>query len=266
MARVHTVAYFENQDGAGAITELAALDDPLSEEFVVSGDNITMNAAYPFIVGVYAGLDHTVEPRARLVHEPWRAKELLGRDFFEIPELNSGAEPGSPPKYNDYRHTPIRVVTDRALQFESVNNPIAVADQFALVQMSDGPVAPVDPRGGFWIRAVTAASAMTVNTWNRRVLTLDDDVYPGTYDLLGFRGISTSLIALAPMPAGQTNHLAFLGRDLRADLPHPAFEPGAWGTIATFRHDRVPPFKFLVDAADNEIQVVDLFLKPRQLL
>lgn len=255
---VHIAGFFENQDGAGTEQNLAALSDPLSQMYATSGDDLRVHGSYRYISGVYAGLDQTVAARARLVSEGLRTR--YGQAF--IPEINSGAEPGSPQIFNDWRMNPLELDAGEILNVQTVNNPAAAADQFVMLWMSDGRVQPMDPTGGFWVRATTAASAMTANTWNARSLTLDTNLKTGRYHVLGADGISTSAIALRLAFEGQVNKPGVLARDAQTDIRHRSFEvPGQWGVLGEFHTNNLPVAEFLVDAADNEAQELRLFVR-----
>jgi hypothetical protein len=50
-------------------------------------------------------------------------------------------------------------------------------------------------------------------------------------------------------------------RDTRTDVLHPIFAPGQLGVLGTFDSKNPPTLHLLCDAADNEVQVVDLYLR-----
>lgn len=264
MARCHLAGFFENQDGAGALQNLAALVDPLSPQVfpAEAGDFLLTDPRLPFIAGVYASVEATVQPRARLVAPSFRS--TYGKTGYELPVLSSSIEPAVPAAFNDYRAHPIKLgkVAER-LSAETLNNPGAATDQYVLCWFTDGPVQPVSPEGGAWYRFITAASAMTADTWNTRALTPEETLEAGTYEVLGMRAISTSCIAARLACPGTDLRPGVLGADTRTDAINPAFQPGQFGVLGEFTDRNLPSAEFLVDAADNEVQVVDLYLRPK---
>lgn len=267
---IHPVVWFENQDGAGTLQNLAALADPFVPGiWRRDGDNndlLRPTHGYNKIFGVFAGIDATVQPRARITATSFR--DRYKRTAYEIPILSSTAEPGSPPAFNDLRFNPIEVLHDDSVGVETLNNPAAAADQFVVAFVGD-QVTPVDPKAltnGFWIRGATTAAALTANTWGNRAITLDERLTPGRYGVYGAHVLSTSLICARLFDPHQLWRPPILGRDARTDIPHPSFAmPGGWGRLCSFDTENPLSVDLLVDDADNEAQPVDLFLVPESL-
>lgn len=259
----HLIAYFENQDGAAARQPLAALADPFTNLFPLgTADEFRVHADYNEILGAYLGLEQTVDTSADLSFPGM--KKLLGIDRLSLPELNDGAEPTSPPLFNDFRAHPIAVPAAERLTLNTINNPGAAADQFGVVWMGKG-VAPVDPRGGFWTRFTTAAAAMTANTWNRRALVADETLQETEYEILGINpgAGSTSAIAVRLDDGRVPNRPGVIAKDDVNDEVHDAFKkPGGWGVLGHHSTDKPVVSEWLVDAADNEAQELYLYLRP----
>lgn len=259
----HLIAYFENQDGAGVRTELAALSDPFTNLFPLgTADEFRVHPDFNEVLGVYLGLEQTVDVSADLFFPT--SRKLYGIERFSLPFINDGAEPTSPPLFNDFRPHPIVVPGGDRLKLFSVNNPGAAADQFGVVFMGKN-VAPVDPKGGFWSRFTTAASAMNVNTWNRRPLVADETLQEIEYEILGIDpgAGSTSAIAVRLDDGRQVNRPGVIAKDDVNDEVHDAFKkPGSWGVLGHHSTDKPVVSEWLVDAADNEAQELYLYLRP----
>lgn len=257
----HLATYFENQDGAAARTELAALADPFTGLFTANGDELRIPAGFNEVLGVYLGLEQTVDTSADLQSPGFRSR--YGVDRFSIPEINDGAEPGSPPGFNDFRPHPLILSPGDRMRLFTINNPGAATDQFGVLWMGSG-VAPVDPRGGFWTRCTTAAAAMNVNTWNSRPLVFDETLPDAEYEVLGINpgAGTTSGIAVRLEFPGQIHRPGVPAKDDVNDEVHDAFKkPGGWGVLGRFSTDAPPRSEWLVDAADNEAQELYLFLR-----
>lgn len=265
MAKLHVAGFFENQDGGAALQPLAALVDTVAGQVmpVEATDFLLTDPRLPLLIGLHAAVDATVQPRARLVAPSFRRR--YGSESVEVPILSSTNEPASPHAYNDLRSTPIALNSDgktERLSVETLNNPAAAADQFVIGVFADGVPAPLTNRQGFvWRRFTTTQAAMTANAWNTRALTAAETLEAGTYEVAGGYGITTSGIAC---------RMAFLGSDLRppigvkdarTDTIHPFFQPGQLGVIGEFTERNLPSVDFLVDLADDEVQVVDLLVR-----
>lgn len=265
MAKLHVAGFFEDQDGAGVLQPLAALVDTVAGQVLPTEatDFLLTDPRLPMIIGAHAAIDATVQPRCRLVAPSFRRR--YGSEAVELPILSSTTEPASPHAYNDLRQCPIRLNSDgktERLSAESLNNPAAAANQFVICVFADGVPAPIVNLDGFvWRRFTTAAAALTADAWNNRALVSADVLEPGVYEVAGGYAISTSAIAA---------RLAFLGTDLRppigakdtrTDTIHPFFQPGQLGILGEFSERNLPSVDILADAADNEVQVVDLLCR-----
>lgn len=261
MSRLHVAGWFENQDGAATLQPLAALVDPLVPGLfpVEATDFLRVDPSMPVIVGVHANVDATVQPRARLVHPSFRTR--YGRTALELPTLSSVAEPGSPHAYNDLRSSPIVCQGGERLSVETVNDPAAAADQFVIAIFGDSVPAPASLQGAVPMRFITTAAALTANTWNSRALTADEDLLEGEYEILGGKALSTSAIAARLAIPGQDARPPIAAADARTDVVAPIFQPGQLGVLGRFRSTNLPTLELLADAADNEVQVVDLWLR-----
>lgn len=261
MSRLHVAGWFENQDGAASLQPLAALADPFVGSLmpVESTDFLKVDERTPLLIGLHAHVDQTVQGRARLVQPSFRQR--YGRTALEIPVLSDTAEPGSPHAYNDLRLNPIVCKGGERLSVETLNNPAAATDQFVIGVFADQVPAPVSTQGAVCMRFTTAASAMTANTWNARSLVADEDLLEGEYEVIGGRCLSTSAIAARLALPGQDARPPIAANDARQDVVHPFFQPGQLGVLGKFRSTNLPQVEVLVDAADNEVQVVDLWLR-----
>lgn len=249
----HLHGWAESIDGAGAETELAAIPDTSGIIQVQSTDYLRIKPGYDKIAMIYAGIDQTVEPRVRL--QAPSLDEKNGRDQTFIPFINSGAEPGSPPQVNDLRAKPIALAPGEDLRVLHLSNPAAATLQCVLAWFNDGPITPVDPSGGFWIRVTHAAAAMTAGVWNQRASVISTTLPVGNYEVLAARNRSTSAIATRFLFDGQQNRPGVLAVDAAADLMHPShMVPGQLGVLGKFHSQTPPAVEWLTAAADNEAQ------------
>lgn len=266
MAKLHVAGFFENIDQGGTKQNLAALVDTLAPAIMKAEatDYLIVDPRLRFIAAGYVHADATVQPRATLV-APSMKTRYNGITELEVPTLASTAEPATPAVFNDWRANPIELDGGERLSLEMNANPAAAADQFGLFVFSDGPVSAVDPRGGYWHRFTTAASALTANGWNSRSLTASQTLKKGRYEVLAGKAISTSLVGLGGrlnFPLGDQFRPPIAAADALEDIPHAMFNPGQMGVLGQFDDDNLPVVELLPDAADNEVQVVYLYIRP----
>lgn len=251
----HTAAYYESIDPAGAFNDLTPVAD---QRLFTAGDNIrvpSLNA----IAMIAGGAENTVAPRMRL-YSP--TIEQLAR--YEVSPLNVAAagavEPGSPQRIVDLRRAPLVAGVDENLRAELLSNPAAAQIQWAAVWFADGPIQPVDAPGEFTVRG-TSATALVAGSWTAVNLTLDDEIPPGVYAVVGMRSSSAGCIA------ARLNFLAgenpwrpgVLGVDAEDDLQDPIFRHGGLGVFGTFPFTQLPQVEFLSISADAaEIVYLDL--------
>lgn len=246
----HLAAFVENVDQT--LDNITPLPDDV---LATNGDDLIIGDRYTTIFGVWAG--STSAERARIVAASLRAKVLP-----DIQPINAGPEPTYPdPKFHDLRECPIVVEPSERLNFQVENDGAGAAeDIFGLLFLGSG--APSKASGKWMpVRATTAASAMTANVWNLRSITLAQSLPPGTYELGGVRATSTSLVAVRAVFPGQVERPGALGADGDADQTLEVFRRGNLGVWGTFKHDQLPQFQFLVDAADNEAQQLILDIR-----
>lgn len=263
MSRMHVTGFFEDQDGAGTLQNLAAHVDTIEGALVpVDGaDFLRVDSSMPLIIGVHAGIDATVQPRARLVQPSF--KRTYGKTAVELPVLSSTVEPASPHAFNDFRSHPVRCQGGEKLSVETLNNPAAAANQYVMCVFADQVPQPVAlPASAVPYRFTTAASALTADAWNSRAITPEEDLPDGWYDVYGGKAISTSAIMARLKIPGQDNRPPIGACDTRTDVIHPFFAPGQLGVLGRIHSKNLPALEILADAADNEVQVLDLWMAP----
>lgn len=258
----HLFGFLENLDAAAALNRLTPIPEGgFANLFeIVDTDYLRVPSTFSSIVGAYISADATVQPRARLVQTSYKTI-FSGRTSIEVPLLSPTIEPGSPPVFNDWREDPSPLIHGDLLSCELLQNPGAATDEVALLWAANGPIKPVSPKGGHWLRTLTTAAALTANQWNNRSVTFEEEIGPGEYEILGLRGISTSLIGIRIAFPNHTWRPGVLGCDARGDLVHPAFQPGQMGGFGSFKTTQRPTFDLLGDAADNEAQPIDLYIR-----
>lgn len=250
----HLAGWLEDIDPAGTFSFLTALVD---QRLFTQGDDIrvpTLN----MVVAAAGGADAVVQPRLRL-----DSPTLDQMVRYEISPLNSqdaaAVEPDSPQKVDDLRLAPLILGVDEILQVELQSNPAAAQDQWALIWLAD--VVPQQVTGGrpFTVR-MTGTTTLVVNVWNTVVMTLDENLPPGNYQVIGLRPESLGCVAgRLVFRTGEFWRPGALGVDTVIDIQHPMFRHGAMGVLGEFPFTQLPAIEFLSVIADT-VETVHLDL------
>ncbi len=254
MADMHLAGFAENLDAAGAFVNLAALTDA---RLFTQGDDLRV-PSNNLVFAAAGGADGVVAPRIRLT-----SPTLDELTRYEIAPLNvqnaAGVEPDSPPKIDDMRDNPLTLSPDEILQCELNNNSAAAQDQWALVWFTDMRPEPVRAGRAFTVRA-TGTTTLVDITWTSVTVTLDDNLPPGEYDVIGLRPESAGCVAgRYVFRTGAFMRPGALGADVSSDITHPMFRHGQLGVWGTFPFTQLPAIEFLSVIADTaEVVHMDL--------
>jgi hypothetical protein len=240
---IHTIAFYESVDQAGAYVALNGVADPRVR---VVGDDIqvpTLNQ----VIAVAVGIEDVAANRARLVAPSLR--ELANFQLVPSNSATAGAvEPGSPHRIVDLRANPLALIPGEQLNLESLANPAAAQIQWGVVWLADTVPAPATGRM-FTVRA-TSATAAVAGTWTNAALTFDEDLPRGRYAVVGLFPISAGMIAARLNFVGGGYTPGVLGSDLAQDLQHPMFRYGGLGVLGEFEDIEPPTIDVLAVSAD----------------
>ena len=159
----------------------------------------------------------------------------------------------------DLRDAPLVLGVDELLRCEINSNPGAVADQWCLLWFADGPSQRVAPAGSFAVRG-TGATTVVARAWSEVSLTLDDNLLPGDYQVIGARFEGATCIAgRVIFRTGDQWRPGALGNDDEVSLDHPMFRHGGLGIWGNFPFTQLPAMEYLCDVADTaQITFLDL--------
>lgn len=239
-----TVAYYELVAIAGVYNALSAVADP---HVTVVGDDIRV-PSLPQIVAAAIGSAGTAPVRSRLV-----APSLRRRTLYQITPLNIAAagvvEPGSPQAVLDLRAAPLKLVPTENVNIETLVTALVTDLQWGVLWFADGPIAPV--RGEIFTVRATSSVAAVAGTWVNEPLVFDEDLQAGTYQVVGLRSQSATMIASRLVFVGGSGwRPGALGVDVQADLQHPMFRGGELGVYGEFNEVSPPTIDVLCGAAD----------------
>lgn len=250
----HLAGFLEDIDPAGVFVNLTALVD---QRLFTQGDDLRV-PPLNMVIAAAGGADAVVQPRLRL-----DSPTLDQMVRYEISPLNSqdagAVEPDSPQKMDDLRRAPLQLGIDEILQVQLLSNPAAAQDQWALIWFADQVPQPVSGGRPFTVRA-TGTTTLTVNVWSTVDITLDENIPPGNYQVIGIRPESLGCVAgRLIFRTGDFWRPGALGVDTVIDIQHPMFRHGEMGVLGEFPFTQLPAIEFLSVIADT-VETVHLDL------
>lgn len=240
------VAFSEEQDTGGNFSPVSTVADSHVTRY---GDDLIVPELNKVILAFVCGATVT---RARLSSPSLRR--------FIRPELNPlnvGVEPTSPLTIVDLRDNPIPLETDEALNVEVIEGYTGAERETVILFLADGTPAPVTG-DIFTVRGV-GTTTLNAYEWTNVVVSLDEDLPVGNYQLVGMRAESAGLIACRVVPVGGIWRSGVIGTDAPSDLGFDIFRRGRMGVFCEFAHNRLPTFDFFSSSADtSEVVYLDL--------
>lgn len=256
MAPFHLGMFYESQDPAGALVNIAALAEDI---LFTDGDNLRVPRDMTNVVLLAAGVPSGGDGFVRLDAPSF---EPSFSEFIRPVNGNADAdaEPGSPPAVLDRRGNPLIMVGDDQLQaltdYDTTSGQVA----FLGLWFADGPIEPLGlggALGGAPMRTMRATngSTLTADVWTVGALTFDANLPAGRYAVVGLRAQSAGLVACRLLFPNQAARPGVLGCDADADLDWPGFRHGGMGIFGEFEHTNPPRAEFLSVSGDSAQEV-----------
>lgn len=196
------------------------------------------------------------------------------------PVNNTFPGSGAATAYGHYFGNPLQLTPFEELDCNITNT--AADGEYVIVWLSDGPLLPspyFGPAGGqgvsspsnpggntptiltgqmFTVRA-TGATTLTVAGWTLCTLTMDQNLFPGHYQIIGARARSTNIVAFRFVIPGYAWRPGGIGNRSIAmpDLDEQRY--GGWGVWGEFDSIQLPAIECLAQVADtSETFALDL--------
>ncbi len=240
-----TVAYYRSVDPAGAYVNLLPVAD---QHVFTSGNDITIPGLAQ-LVAAAAGVASGGLVVCRL-----ESPSLRDIARIYIDPVNGGADaaalPDVPPKLLDRRGNPLVLAPNEALDAFINSDPTAARIQWAVVWLADGPIAPYAAGPEILSLRWTATAVGVAGSWVNANIVFDEAIPVGTYDVVGFRAESATLIAARLVFRGGAWRPGVLGNTTSAQFGDQRFREGNFGLFGTFQQITPPSVDFLCSAAD----------------
>lgn len=233
----HLVSYNQSQDAAGAFVRVSGSGG--EDAVTVSGNDVTVPAALPYIVAIGVVGDATTAQQAKIISPSLKKR---GHDEFVSP-LENGLVFSNPPLISDYRYHPIPLEIGEALGVELLNNPAAAVQSYVGVWLADQALMPYV--GAVQTIRATTAITQVVTNWVRGAFTFATSLKAGTYWVVGAKCVAAN---------GVFARLNFPGGAWRPGLPvsttsttqdNAMFRRGGMGIWGEFKHNSPPTGEIL---------------------
>lgn len=250
----HLAAYYQSVDPAGAYVSLTPVPDT---QLTIISPRITvppLNQAILFA----GGAENATAPLMRLV-----APSLTRKWRQQLAPLNVAAAaavlPMSPARLVDLRDDPLSLVVSEQLSLELLSNPVAAQIQWGLVWFADAKPAPIS--APMATARATVANALVAGTWTANVLTFDEQLPRGRYQIVGFRPMSANMIAARLIIPSQNYRPGAIAAASISDISGDTFRMGNMGSYGEFEdvdNLQVESLATAADAAAIQQYLVDL--------
>ena len=244
----HLVAYYEDQDGAAAYHNLAAVFD---DEIFTSGDDIRVPDEIANIIG-YAGLSEATTLTAGRITSPF----LQQVADVNIEPLVNALVFGSYPEFNHTPMNPILINGNESIRFAINSDHAAASDEYGLVMLADGRQTPVD--GDIISIRADAAITLSLGSWVSGALTLEPTLPDGNYQTVGMRARGTNLVAARLNFPGQSFRPGVPAVNAIGDLDVPTLRFGRSGVWGQFNTNQPPTLEALGNTDTAQDVILDL--------
>ncbi len=239
---MHLQAFDASDAANSALTQLNAI---ASEFDTVSNNGIVVQPGWPMIIGATAYSAH-------LSRAQFRAPSLQIPDYPLITPVAIARPTSSLEQvWTDWRAAPLTLkVNEALLAFEQ--HATSTEHVYILALMSDKIPAPVS--APFRTIRLTGTTTLTADAWSNALMTFDDQLPVGNYDVIGARleGVSPIAFRLTfpgwPSRPGGPALLDAVSMDVN---PNRLFRAGGLGVWGTFNSIQQCTLEVLATAADT---------------
>ncbi len=247
------VAFAESIDPAGALVNVAAVAD---DTVFVSGDDLRVPTALPFLIGEAALISATVPVEAQ-----FQSPSLRQIANINVEPVDLGLVFADPAALALHADNPIPLAGDEALNFLVNTTPGAGAElHYGFAWLGDGPQQQVN--GDIFSVRSTMGVAAVANAWVNGPLTFAQDLPVGNYDVVGMRCRAAGAVAARINFKGgawRPGAPAVVAIDDNVGAPFRYGKMGVWGSF----HTNTPPSVEIIAATGNVTPVVILDLIAR---
>lgn len=249
----HTVAFSATVPSVN----LGTLVTPVVDNTVtIQGNNLLIPSTYNQLYGAapFAPASSTVtsvQAQTPSLREMW---------FPNLTPVTLGATFAGKQHVVEWFDNPIPLETNEGLNIESDALLAAASGAYgSIVFLSDGKRQPISSQRIFTMR-VTAAAALTVNTWVNAPVVFDQTLPVADYELVGLRAEGTGLLCARTVFIGASaiTRPGVPGVAAATDIDLIEFRGGRMGSWGRFNSLTPPSFDFLGASGTSQVLYLDL--------
>ena len=242
----HAAGFWEDINNGGAFVNIAAIQDP---RLFTQGDDLRVPALNR-ISDLWASTDDSSTATVRLT-----SPTLVARSRFSLEPLNctdgSDGVNNNPVSIVDISQNPLTLAADEILQAQILSTPGAAYQQYVFANFTDGPVSPVTNGDIFTVRG-THTDTMAIGAWSDATITLDDNLSPGSYSVVGMRYEgATARAARVSFRTGEQYAPGCPGANDEDHKVDPIYRYGRLGVWGSFPFTQLPLCQVVCGAADT---------------
>jgi len=236
---VYTLVGWSQSVGTGSVfVDLDAIKDP---HVRVEGKNVIVpslnNLLGAFAISTNLANARVSSPSLRSVAE------------LSVHPMNVGTTPISNPPMVDIFERPIPLVVDEPLSAKAYHSGAAAEQVTVLAWLGDGPVTKVT--GPFYTVKATSSTTLTAYTWTNCIITFEQTLPAGRYQIIGFGAKSAGIIAARLVIPGFGWRPGVIGNTAYSHLPAIRFRYGNCGVLGEFASTSPPTVDVLSSSADT---------------
>jgi len=227
---LHLAAFYESEDKGGALTAIAAVQDPT---IFTSGDDLRVPEDLTNIVGEAALTGATTITRAQI-----ESPSLRTTNNLDIEPVVDGIVFGNEPEIILHPQNPIPVSASEDINFLFNTDHASAIGHYGLVWFADGALQPVN--GEIYSIRATAAAGLSAGEWVNSNLTFAQNLPIGRYAIVGMRARGTNLVASRLVFVGGIHRPGVPAVNAISDRDDQRFRHGKMGLFGEF-HTNTPP-------------------------
>lgn len=233
------IAFFESVLNA-TLGNVAALRDT---RYTTTGDDFRVPPKFTNLIGAYVVGDLTT--RAQLT-----SPSLLKKAPMELDPIDPTAEPASRPPFINMIDNPHKLTEAESLNALTTNSGTSAVDQTVALWLADSKIVPIKDKEIFSIRA-TGTTTAVADTWTNGDITLDSDLDPGMYALVGAKAFGATMMLCRFIFTQDESRPGVIAFDTNEDIDPEIFRHGRLGEFGKFPHDTPPKMEIFCAAADT---------------
>lgn len=230
-------AYYQSVDPGGTFVDLSTVQDP----HLTAVDKDLFIPELNNLVGGYFLVDTSITPQIRL-----RSPGLLSVGFEEyITQYDPGTTPPSSGHitFYDRRTNPLTLTEVEPLRVQVLSDPTAAVAHYAIVFLSDGPIAPA--AGSYRTIRASVTATLTAGQWVNTNISFPVALKAGSYQVVGAWLQATNVVAFRLVfGGGAWRPGAIAAGNCPVELAE-IFRYGNFGVWGEFAHSSPPTIDIL---------------------